>query len=84
MKILVLNAGSSSVKYQLFNMANNEVLASGVIEQIGEKESMAKIKAASTGEVALLADKYINKIGSRELTASHFIKKIWTRSTMLW
>ncbi|ATB69570.1 acetate kinase [Sulfurospirillum diekertiae] len=44
MKILVLNAGSSSVKYQLFNMANNEVLASGVIEQIGEKESMAKIK----------------------------------------
>ena len=44
MKILVLNAGSSSVKYQLFNMANNAVLASGIIEQIGEKESMAKIK----------------------------------------
>ncbi|WP_263832828.1 acetate/propionate family kinase [Sulfurospirillum oryzae] len=44
MKILVLNAGSSSVKYQLFNMTNNDVLASGIIEQIGEKESMAKIK----------------------------------------
>ena len=44
MKILVLNAGSSSVKYQLFNMTNNAVLASGIIEQIGEKESMAKIK----------------------------------------
>ena len=36
MKILVLNAGSSSVKYQLFNMTNNAVLASGIIEQIEE------------------------------------------------
>ena len=44
MKILVLNAGSSSVKYQLFNMKNNTVLASGIIEQIGEKESTAKLK----------------------------------------
>lgn len=44
MKILVLNAGSSSVKYQLFNMENNAVIASGLIEQIGENESTAKIK----------------------------------------
>ncbi len=44
MKILVLNAGSSSIKYQLFNMADNAVLASGIVEQIGEKESMCKIK----------------------------------------
>lgn len=51
MKILVLNAGSSSVKYQLFNMANNAVLASGIIEQIGEKESMAKIKYKDADDV---------------------------------
>lgn len=44
MKILVLNAGSSSVKYQLFNMETKAVLASGMIEQIGENESNAKIK----------------------------------------
>lgn len=44
MKILVLNAGSSSVKYQLFNMESKAVLASGMIEQIGENESNAKIK----------------------------------------
>ena len=44
MKILVLNAGSSSVKYQLFNMANNSVLASGLIEQINESMSSARIK----------------------------------------
>lgn len=35
MKILVLNCGSSSVKYQLFNMDNKEVLAKGLVERIG-------------------------------------------------
>ena len=49
MKILVLNAGSSSVKYQLFNMETNAVLASGLIEQIGESESNAKIKYFDNG-----------------------------------
>ena len=29
MKILVINCGSSSLKYQLYNMDNNEVLAKG-------------------------------------------------------
>jgi len=43
-KILVLNAGSSSVKYQLFEMNDNQVLASGLIEKIGEMDSLAKIK----------------------------------------
>ena len=35
MKILVLNAGSSSLKYQLFNMESSEVLAKGSCERIG-------------------------------------------------
>ncbi len=35
MKILVLNAGSSSLKYQLFNMDNGDVLAKGLCECIG-------------------------------------------------
>lgn len=35
MKILVLNAGSSSLKYQLFNMDNGDVLAKGTCERIG-------------------------------------------------
>ncbi len=35
MKILVLNAGSSSLKYQLFNMDNGAVLAKGACERIG-------------------------------------------------
>ena len=37
MKILVLNCGSSSLKYQLINMENEEVMAKGTYERIGEK-----------------------------------------------
>ncbi len=36
MKILVLNAGSSSLKYQLFDMDTKEVLAKGLCERIGD------------------------------------------------
>jgi acetate kinase len=44
MKILVLNSGSSSIKFQLFEMDENRSIASGIIEQIGENDSSAKIK----------------------------------------
>ena len=37
MKILVVNCGSSSLKYQLINMDNDEVLASGKCDRIGVK-----------------------------------------------
>lgn len=39
MKILVVNCGSSSLKYQLINMENESVLAKGNFERIGELES---------------------------------------------
>ena len=39
MKILVLNCGSSSLKYQLIDMENEKVMASGKYERIGEKEA---------------------------------------------
>jgi acetate kinase len=42
MKILVLNCGSSSIKYQLIDMASNVVLAKGVVEKIGLKGSFLK------------------------------------------
>ena len=45
MKILVLNCGSSSLKYQLINMETEEVIASGKFERIGEKESFITHKA---------------------------------------
>jgi len=40
MKILVLNCGSSSIKYQLFNMVDESVLASGRIERIGMADAI--------------------------------------------
>jgi len=43
MKILVLNSGSSSLKFQLFLQEDLSVLASGLIEQIGEADSAARL-----------------------------------------
>ncbi len=45
MKILVLNCGSSSLKYQLINMETQEVVASGKYERIGEEEAFITHKA---------------------------------------
>lgn len=36
MKIFVINSGSSSLKYQLLNMESSEVMATGLVERIGE------------------------------------------------
>jgi acetate kinase len=38
-KVLVLNTGSSSIKYRLFQMAGRTVLATGLLERIGEDDS---------------------------------------------
>lgn len=42
MKVLVLNCGSSSIKYKLFDMDSKEVIAQGGIEKIGLKDSFLK------------------------------------------
>ncbi len=39
MKILVVNCGSSSIKYQLYSMPDRRVLAKGLVERIGEEHS---------------------------------------------
>ena len=40
MKILVVNSGSSSIKYQLFDMTDESVLAKGLVEKIGIPDSI--------------------------------------------
>ena len=40
MKILVVNSGSSSIKYRLFNMTDESLLAKGLVERIGIKGSL--------------------------------------------
>jgi acetate kinase len=39
MKVLVVNSGSSSVKYHLYQMPQTEVLAKGLVDRIGEEDS---------------------------------------------
>ncbi len=51
MKILVLNSGSSSLKYQLFSKSNLSVLASGLIEQIGDSLSTAQLSFVDSANV---------------------------------
>jgi acetate kinase len=39
MKVLVINAGSSSIKYQLFDMPARKILAKGMVEKIGQPDA---------------------------------------------
>lgn len=43
-KTLVINAGSSSLKYKLFNMPGYDVCAEGIIERIGQKMGIVTLK----------------------------------------
>ncbi len=47
MKILVINTGSSSIKYELFDMEHHRVMASGMAEKIGEDTSLLTHKGIS-------------------------------------
>ena len=51
MKVLVVNAGSSSLKYQLFDMNHNTVLAKGICERIGSDGSLIDHKNAEGASV---------------------------------
>ncbi|MDD3885750.1 MAG: acetate kinase [Victivallaceae bacterium] len=46
MKVLVINAGSSSMKFTLFSMQNEEVLAKGVVERVGSDKPNMVYKRA--------------------------------------
>jgi len=63
MKILVLNCGSSSIKYQLFTMANRTVIAKGGIEKLGMKGSFLK-HVRQDGQVVVFEGEILDhKIG---------------------
>lgn len=55
MKILVINSGSSSIKFQLLDMQDESVLASGLVERIGEAEGLVKctLRPGTDRETAL-------------------------------
>jgi acetate kinase len=70
MKVLVLNCGSSSLKYQLIEMETNEVMASGKYERIGEKESFITHKAC--GKKVTIEHTAINHTEAIEFTLKQF------------
>ncbi|MCC5911989.1 MAG: acetate kinase [Clostridiaceae bacterium] len=53
MKVLVMNCGSSSLKYQLINMENEEVLAIGLAERIGIDGSVVKHETTGKQKVTI-------------------------------
>lgn len=63
MKILVLNCGSSSLKYQLINMEDESVLAKGLVERIGIDGSILTHKPAGK-------DKYVVETPMKDHTVA--------------
>lgn len=53
MNVLVINCGSSSLKYQLINMADESVLAIGLCERIGIEGSRLKHETDKAGKVVI-------------------------------
>ena len=54
-KIISVNAGSSSLKFQLFEMDDETVITSGVIERIGLEDSIFTIKYNGEKDVTTLS-----------------------------
>ena len=50
MKILVINSGSSSIKYQLFDIDRKTVMTAGIVERIGLADSLIKHTVFKNGE----------------------------------
>ena len=56
MKILVLNCGSSSIKYALYNMDNHSVMTSGGAERVGLDGAFVKVKLANGDKKQIMHD----------------------------
>lgn len=63
MKILVINCGSSSIKYQFYSLSDKRVLAKGIVEKIGMKGSFLKHEKESGQKVLFEGEILDHKIG---------------------
>ena len=63
MKVLVLNCGSSSIKYKLYDMADESVLAQGGVERIGIDGAFIKVKLNNGEKKKIMADLPTHKEG---------------------
>ena len=85
MKILVLNSGSSSVKYKLFDTDGEKVLAEGGVEKIGLDDGFIKYRKAD-GSKAIIELGNVDHQGAikadRSSTCSPTPWKAASRATM--
>ncbi len=63
MKILVLNCGSSSIKYKLFNMENESVISQGGAERIGLDNAFVKVTMPDGSKKKIMHDMQNHKEG---------------------
>ncbi|MGI6075992.1 MAG: acetate/propionate family kinase [Pyramidobacter sp.] len=82
MKILVINCGSSSLKYQVFDMDNESVLAKGLVERIGIDGS--RLKHTKTGMEAVVTETPIpdHKVAVDLVLKSLLDKKVGVLSSL--
>ena len=73
MKILVLNCGSSSLKYQLINISDESVLAKGVVERIGIEDSF--LEHQLTGEEIVIKAEIPNHNVAIEMVIDVLLKQ---------
>ena len=71
MKILVVNCGSSSLKYQLINMEDESVLAKGNFERIGEQEAFLTHKV--NGNATVIKKAVMNHTEALEVILEQFM-----------
>ncbi len=75
--ILVLNSGSSSLKFQLINMQNEQVLAKGVCEKIGALKSIIRHKNLNGEEI----NSEVSGIDNHEKAFEHIEKMLLDEKT---
>mgnify|MGYP000579287240 CR=1 FL=1 len=61
MKVLVLNCGSSSIKYKLYNMDDESVLAQGGVERIGLDNAFIKVTLPNGEKKQIMHDPIIKR-----------------------
>ncbi|MBN2097851.1 MAG: acetate kinase, partial [Candidatus Omnitrophica bacterium] len=79
MLILVLNCGSSSVKYQLYDMPKEKCLAKGIVEKIGQASVKSVIQQILNTHLAMISQDKIAAVGHRVVHGGEKFK----RSTLI-
>jgi len=76
MNILIINSGSSSLKYQMIDMPSEDVICEGLIERIGQENSRFIYKPTNGDELEKITSIKDHKAGLSELVSCLLDQKI--------